>query len=676
VASIQGLAVAVAVFAARAASAQLLSKSTIAPVGGANALSTPAARHIVRMATGTYLLALQRDRAGAPSQSGLSWYRSDDDGQSWTFYASINPSASDRHTADVVPVGADLAMVESFDAPSIVPNATLDPARNVYFQWWRSNGASGWTPDPRALVFTPETGTAYHRGELAVDSAGRIWVQAFRRTASSCDPAKDARCALCDAGNGDNYGNDIMVSVSTDGGRSFSPGQMLGSTRCRAGGRLISAGSKLLLVWNDYSANENGTVIVTRFVQRDASDPVGTWSAPQPAFPDDPVDGIYHGAALSAVSDGAGVHVVYKDQNRMLLWYRRFDVATGTFGARVQVDDSEQDWALQPATTMRNGDLFVFANHLLGSGAYETRMWRLSTGLGPAHATAFPADTAFHGYPALPETLPLSARALPYVYGQAPNATGPGDEVVMRVAADRPVATLSLEAGRAVLPAGKTIAIKVQTMTASGLSGTVQLDLSGQPAGIHFAFDPPRLAVGDTAVLTLSADPGTPNGSSMCVLGMTGTSGRAQMEFQLDVVKPPAVAVRDPRTGSILSGIAHVDVEANASPGLGVSEVRLLVDGAVSAKATGSTATFSWDTTAAAEGAHDLTAVAVDDIGSSTSTAPVRVEVRNSARVGGCASAGGAESLIGLALATAATVRRKRWKKGRFGWFTDCGSTG
>src|SRR5207237_2968064 len=117
-------------------------------------------------------------------------------------------------------------------------------------------------------------------------------------------------------------------------------------------------------------------------------------------------------------------------------------------------------------------------------------------------------------------------------------------------------------------------------------------------------------------------------------------------------------------------------VEANASPGLGVSEVRLLVDGAASAKATGSPATFSWDTTAAAEGAHDLTAVAVDDIGSSTSTAPVRVEVRNSARVGGCASAGGAESLIGLALATAATVRRKRWKKGGFGWFTDGGSTG
>src|SRR5256885_13961017 len=87
--------------------------------------------------------------------------------------------------------------------------------------------------------------TAYHRSELAVDSAGRIWVQAFRRSASPCDPTKDRRCALCDAGNGDNYLNDVMVSSSADGGRSFSPAQRLASTLCRAGGRLISAGSKL-----------------------------------------------------------------------------------------------------------------------------------------------------------------------------------------------------------------------------------------------------------------------------------------------------------------------------------------------------------------------------------------------------------------------------------------------
>src|SRR5207302_1497396 len=131
-----------AALAAQAAPAQLLTQSKIAPVGGGNALSTPAARHIVRM---------------------------------------------------------------------------------VYFQRWRSNGASDFIPDARVAVFTPSiAGVAYHRGELAGDSLGRIWVQAFKRGSTACNPAIDPRCSLCDTpGNGDNYKNDVVVSMSTDGGRTF-----------------------------------------------------------------------------------------------------------------------------------------------------------------------------------------------------------------------------------------------------------------------------------------------------------------------------------------------------------------------------------------------------------------------------------------------------------------------
>ena len=77
-----------AVLAASAARAQAISRATIATVGGANALSAPAARHLVRMDSGTYLLALQRD--GALPDTGLSFYRSDDDGRSWRFYAPMN----------------------------------------------------------------------------------------------------------------------------------------------------------------------------------------------------------------------------------------------------------------------------------------------------------------------------------------------------------------------------------------------------------------------------------------------------------------------------------------------------------------------------------------------------------------------------------------------------------
>src|SRR5438105_4361336 len=529
-----------AAFAAQGASAQMVSQSKIAAVGGANALSTPAARHIVRMDSGTYLLAVQRDDAGTAPQTGLGLYRSDNDGQSWAFYASINSSPADRHTADLVKMGSDLAMVESFDAPSIRPDTSLDPGRKVYFQRWRSNGASDFIPDARVAVFTPSAaGIAYHRGELAVDPAGRIWVQAFKRGGTACNPAVDARCALCNTpGNGDNYRNDVVVSMSSDGGRTFSREQVLGSTVCRAGGRLISVGSKLLLIWNDYSANENGTRIVTRFVKRDAADPAGSWSAPQNAFPDDPPDGIYHGAALSAVADGSGVHLVYKDQNQQRLWYRRFEVATGAFGPKVQVDDSEQDWALQPATTLRRGDLLILDNHQLAVGGYETRMWRLSTGLGAAKATSIATDDAFQGYPALPESLPAAVPTLPYVYSRGATPDGAADAMVLRVAADEPAAVLSLEEGRAVLPQGTTIAVRVQTTPASGLSGTLQFELTGQPAGVHASFDPPQVQTGDATTLTLSAEESVARGSSPCAVAMTATTGRAEIPFSLEVVAP------------------------------------------------------------------------------------------------------------------------------------------
>jgi hypothetical protein len=648
------------VLAASAARAQAISRSTIASVGGANALSTPAARHLVRMDSGTYLLALQRD--SALPYTGLSFYRSDDDGRSWRFYAPMNPSALERHTADIVRMGGDLAVVTSFDAPSMLPDTRLDPARKVSFQWWRTDGARDWLPEAPVAVFTPAQGVAYHRGELAVDSRGRIWVQAFKRGATSCDPATNPKCAVCGAtvGNGDNYGNDIVVSVSADGGRTFAPEQSLGTTLCRAGGRLISVGTKLLLIWNDYSGNENGTRIVTRSVERDAGDPLSAWSNPKDAFPDEPADGIYHGAAMSAVADGNSVHVVYKDQNQMRLWYRRFDAATGTFGARVQIDDSAQDWALQPATTFRDGELFVLANHRLAEGRYETRMWRLSTGFGAAQATALPPDDAFHGYPALPETVPAWVRTLPYVHARAPTAAGAGEEVAVRVALDPPAAVLSLEAGRAIVPAGKAVAVRVDTAPMTGLTGPLRLDVTGLPAGVHAEFSPPQVAAGETATLTLTADATAPAASAACLLVLAAGQAAWSVDFGIDVLAAPAVVLQGPAPGDILAGVARVNVTAAASPGMKVAEVRLLVDGALVAAAAGSPASFSWNTAEVADGAHDLSAAAVDQMGNSGTTTPVRVAVRNGSRAGGCASAQAEQPLIVLAAALWAMRWRRR----------------
>ena len=50
------------------------------------------------MDRGTWLLALQRD-AAVPNP-GLSFYRSDDDGETWSFFQAIDPSPLERHTAE------------------------------------------------------------------------------------------------------------------------------------------------------------------------------------------------------------------------------------------------------------------------------------------------------------------------------------------------------------------------------------------------------------------------------------------------------------------------------------------------------------------------------------------------------------------------------------------------
>jgi hypothetical protein len=648
-----------AVLSTPGASAQVISQTTVTSVGGANALSTPAARHLVRMDSGTYLLALQRD--GALPETGLNLYRSDDDGRSWSFYAAINASAAERHTADIVKVDDDLAMVTSFDAPSILPDLRFDPARKVHFQRWRTDRARDWSPEPRVTVFSPAAGVAYHRGELAVDSRGRIWVQAFKRGTISCDPATDPKCKVCRTpANGDNYPNEVVVSVSTDGGRTFAAEKSLATTVCRAGGRLISAGRKLLLVWNDYSANEDGTRMVTQFAMRDEADPLGAWGAPAAAFPDEPADGIYHGAAMSAVAEGDSVHVVYKDQNQLRLWYRRFDTATATFGARVQIDDSAQDWALQPATSIRNGELFIFANHRLAEGRYETRFWRESKGLDPAHATPLPAEDAFYGYPTLPEAVPASVRTLPYLYARAPTSTGAADQVAVRIALDPPTAVLSLEEGRAILPAGKSIAIRVQTAPVAGLTDPVRLEVSGLPPGVRAEFVPVAVLAGETAMLNLTAEASAPAAQGTCVLRLSAGPGNSTMAFTVDLLAAPAVSLHGLAPGAVLAGLARVDVSAEASPGMKVSDLHFLVDGAPVAVASGSAASFSWDTAAVKDGAHDLSAKAVDEIGNSTTTSPVRIAVKN-ARGGGCASAGAEQPLVALAAAIAALLRRRRY---------------
>ncbi|HVE85548.1 MAG TPA: Ig-like domain-containing protein, partial [Myxococcales bacterium] len=90
---------------------------------------------------------------------------------------------------------------------------------------------------------------------------------------------------------------------------------------------------------------------------------------------------------------------------------------------------------------------------------------------------------------------------------------------------------------------------------------------------------------------------------------------------------PPTVSITAPTAGSTVSGT--VTISASASDNVGVSRVEFYVDGGLLSSDTTSPYSASWNTAAASNGAHTLTAKAFDAAGNNTTSAAVGVTVSN-----------------------------------------------
>jgi hypothetical protein len=382
----------------------LAAGTPLLPVSAGNALTLPAQRHVVRIEMGggrapVWLLAVQQGGAG---RRGLSLYRSEDGARSFQFLAPIQPDASHHDRAELLAVGRDVALVYSYESSELRPSR----AHDVWFQWWRYQpGTHTWAPEPAVRVFdSPDDESAYSRALLARDSQGRLWVQAFRRE-------KDGRSTA-------------VVAVSTNAGASFQRQPDLDRVRRRGGGRLLSVGNKLVFVYGMHDGFEPARMRI-----RQDSDPLNTWGAVRQAFP----DGIYHGAALSAVEDGqGGMHFVYKDEPQRL-YYRHFNGST--FGPRTLLE-STVDWAMQPATTRIGGTLYVFYTRMREQNRrYELRARVLKNGVF-SEPVVLDARSSFKGYLNAVSQLPGDTREVPCFFGDAPDAGSWGtlSRVVLPVA--------------------------------------------------------------------------------------------------------------------------------------------------------------------------------------------------------------------------------------------------
>ncbi|QSQ22596.1 exo-alpha-sialidase [Pyxidicoccus parkwayensis] len=368
--------------------------TSLVPVSGGNALTLPAQRHIVRIETGsgrppTWLVAIQH---GGRDGKGLVLYRSEDALRTLRRVADIQSDSTHPDRAELLAVGRDVALVYSYEDPKLSPSRRHD----VYFQWWRYQASSDtWAPQPAVRVLdTPDDTTGFSRALLARDSKGRFWVQAFRLEPDGSSTA--------------------VVTVSTDGGASFTRQPDLGWVKRRGGGRLMSAGSKLVFFYAMHDGFEP-----TRMRIRNDSDPLGTWSPVRDAFS----DGIYHGAALSAVEDGkGGIDLVYKDETEKL-YYRHFDGTS--FGPRVLVEGTS-DWSMQAATTRIGDTLYVFYNRVLVLNEhYELRVRVLRNG-SFGSAVTLDGDETFKGYLNAVDVLPAESTEVPCLFGEAPDASNWG----------------------------------------------------------------------------------------------------------------------------------------------------------------------------------------------------------------------------------------------------------
>ncbi|HET7026294.1 MAG TPA: Ig-like domain-containing protein [Candidatus Limnocylindrales bacterium] len=90
----------------------------------------------------------------------------------------------------------------------------------------------------------------------------------------------------------------------------------------------------------------------------------------------------------------------------------------------------------------------------------------------------------------------------------------------------------------------------------------------------------------------------------------------------------PTVAITEPTDGASISG--SVTISANATDTSGIASVDFLVDGAVVGTDTAAPYSTSWDSSAATDGSHAITARARDTVGNVTTSAAVGVTVASS----------------------------------------------
>src|SRR5205823_5410628 len=149
-------------------------------------------------------------------------------------------------------------------------------------------------------------------------------------------------------------------------------------------------------------------------------------------------------------------------------------------------------------------------------------------------------------------------------------------------------------------------------------------------AGVQFKLDGTKLGTeNSSAPYSISWNTTTATNSTHTLTavardaaGNLTTSASVSVTVNNADITAPSVSLTAPTAGSTVSGT--ITDSANASDNVGVAGVQFKLDGAnLGTESTSQPYSMSWDTTAASDGAHTLTAVARDAVGNQSVSATV-----------------------------------------------------
>lgn len=209
---------------------------------------------------------------------------------------------------------------------------------------------------------------------------------------------------------------------------------------------------------------------------------------------------------------------------------------------------------------------------------------------------------------------------------RATSSNGTTTSSAVSVGVDNEVPVLSLSAPASGGTYGS--ALPLQFTSSDGFSGLARVTatIDGQVVR-EDVFSPAQTS--DNVSTSLDFGIAGSHTVVLTAVDAAGNSTSTSTNFTTDV-QAPAVAIVSPANGAWLRGVTPVQV--TASDDVGLSSVQLLEDGSVLATATGAPLSFNLDTTRTADGAHTLTAKAID-LAQNASSVSVSIGVDNTAPV-------------------------------------------